>query len=78
MLKGLITTHTEKTGSTRAREVLDDWDAVLPKFVKVFPHDYRRVLEAQARMRATGLPEEEAVMAAFEENARSVARAGGS
>jgi glutamate synthase (ferredoxin) len=41
------------------------------------PNDYRRVLEAQARMRDTGLAEDDAVMAAFEENARNLARAGG-
>jgi hypothetical protein len=41
------------------------------------PHDYKRVLESQARMREKGLPEDEAVLAAFEENARSLARADG-
>ena len=50
---------------------------MLPCFVRVIPHDYRRVLEAQARMRATGLSGDEAAMAAFEENARDLARAGG-
>ena len=39
------------------------------------PHDYRRVVEAQARMREKGLSPEEAEMAAFEENARDAARA---
>ena len=42
------------------------------------PNDYRRVLEAQARMREKGLSEDEAVMAAFTENARAVTRASGS
>ena len=51
---------------------------VAPRFVRVVPHDYRRVLEAQARMVATGLDPEAAAMAAFEENARDLARAGGS
>ena len=41
------------------------------------PNDYRRVLEAQARMRAKGLSPEEAEMAAFEENAHDAARVGG-
>ena len=39
--------------------------------------DYERVLESLARMRDKGLPEEEAVLAAFEENARSLSRADG-
>ena len=32
------------TGSPRARWILDNWDEMLPKFVKVFPHEYKRVL----------------------------------
>jgi glutamate synthase (ferredoxin) len=47
-------------------------------FVRVVPHDYRRVLEAQARMRALGMDDEAAEMAAFEENVLDLARAGGS
>ncbi len=50
------------------------WSA---KFVKVYPNDYRRVLETQKRFKATGLSEEEAIMAAFEENAHNLARADG-
>jgi glutamate synthase (ferredoxin) len=76
-LRELVRRHAAATQSARARRILDEWEAWLPKFVRVLPHDYRRVLEAQARMRGTGLAEDEAVMAAFEENARSVARAGG-
>ena len=41
------------------------------------PNDYRRVVEAQARMREKGLPPEEAEMAAFEQNARDEARVSG-
>jgi glutamate synthase (ferredoxin) len=42
------------------------------------PHDYRRVLEAQARKKAGGLGDDEAEMAAFAENAADLARVGGS
>jgi glutamate synthase (ferredoxin) len=45
--------------------------------VKVYPNDYRRVIETQKRFRSQGLPEEEAIMAAFEENAHDLARVGG-
>ncbi len=55
--------------SERADALLADWPAAAARFVRVIPHDYRRVLEAQARMRATGLSDDEAEMAAFEENA---------
>jgi glutamate synthase (ferredoxin) len=50
---------------------------MLPRFVKVYPNDYRRVIETQKRFKASGLSAEEAVMAAFEENAHDLARAGG-
>jgi glutamate synthase (ferredoxin) len=76
-LKSLITRHAAATHSKRAYTILQDWDVWLPRFVRVMPHDYERVLESQARMREKGLPEEEAVLAAFEENARSLARADG-
>ncbi|MBM3727992.1 MAG: glutamate synthase large subunit [Acidobacteria bacterium] len=40
----MVTAHVEATGSRRGRWVLDHWGDVLPKFVKVFPHEYKRVL----------------------------------
>ncbi len=43
-LKEIITTHYEETGSYRAAEILADWDEQLSHFVRVFPHEYRRVL----------------------------------
>ncbi|RTZ59550.1 MAG: glutamate synthase subunit alpha, partial [Gammaproteobacteria bacterium] len=43
-LKMLIRNHLEYTGSTVAARILDNWDAYLPKFVKVMPQDYRRAL----------------------------------
>ncbi|MGH9406976.1 MAG: glutamate synthase large subunit, partial [Terriglobia bacterium] len=43
-LLDLITRHAEYTGSTQARWILDNWESSLPKFVKVFPHEYKRVL----------------------------------
>jgi glutamate synthase domain-containing protein 2/glutamate synthase domain-containing protein 1/glutamate synthase domain-containing protein 3 len=43
-LRELIERHAALTGSPRARWILDDWPAMLPRFVKVFPHEYKRVL----------------------------------
>ena len=77
-LKELVRRHAAATKSARAERMLAEWDSFLPLFVRVMPNDYRRVLEAQARMREKGLPEDEAVMAAFAENARAVARVSGS
>ena len=44
-LHGLIENHMRYTGSDRAREILDNWDEYLPRFVKVMPVDYRRALQ---------------------------------
>ena len=43
-LKGMIERHFGYTGSELAARILDDWEANLPFFVKVFPMEYRRVL----------------------------------
>ena len=43
-LRQLISTHAELTGSNKARAILDDWEATLPKFRKVMPVEYRRAL----------------------------------
>ncbi|HVL76311.1 MAG TPA: glutamate synthase subunit alpha, partial [Noviherbaspirillum sp.] len=44
ILKGLIERHFKYTGSTRARNLLDDWTNARSKFVKVFPTEYKRAL----------------------------------
>jgi glutamate synthase (NADPH/NADH) large chain len=44
ILKGLIERHFKYTGSTRARNLLDDWNNARSKFVKVFPTEYKRAL----------------------------------
>ena len=57
-LKGLIEEHRRLTGSSVAARVLDGWDSYLPKFVKIMPRDYRRVLaERAARGELTLEPE---------------------
>jgi glutamate synthase (NADPH/NADH) large chain len=47
-LRILVERHLLYTGSARAREILDNWDACLPYFVKVMPKDYRRALTDMA------------------------------
>ena len=73
----MVERHAGLTGSRRARVLLDNWDDAVRKFVKVLPKDYKRVLQAMDRVIAAGLSGDEAVMAAFEENARDLARVGG-
>jgi len=74
----MIDRHAKYTRSQRAFKVLALWEEMAPKFVKVIPKDYKRMLQCMRRVEQTGLTGEEAVMAAFEENARDVARVGGS
>ena len=76
-LKNMVFRHAEYTGSSRAAEVLLQWDEWLPKFVRVVPHDFKRVLEAQKQMMESGMTHEGAEMAAFELNSRALARAAG-
>jgi glutamate synthase (ferredoxin) len=76
-LRALIARHVEMTGSVQGQRVLDAWPTLLPKFVKVIPRDYKRVLACIKRAHDQGLSGEEAVMAAFEENSRDLSRVGG-
>jgi glutamate synthase (ferredoxin) len=48
-----------------------------PRFVKILPNDYKRMLACIDRAHSQGLTGDEAVMAAFEENARDLSRVGG-
>ena len=77
MIWKLIQRHQAYTKSERAAKVLADWRQLVPKFVKVMPKDYQRVLESMKKVKEQGLTGDEAVMAAFEENVRDVARVGG-
>jgi glutamate synthase domain-containing protein 2/glutamate synthase domain-containing protein 1/glutamate synthase domain-containing protein 3 len=40
----LVSRHWKLTGSRRARGILDSWSEMLPRFIKVFPHEFKRVL----------------------------------
>ncbi len=76
-LKSLIENHASATGSAVAKRILANWAASLPKFVKVMPKDYKRMLEAFEEVAAKGLSGEEAIMAAFELNKNDKTRVSG-
>ncbi len=76
-LRDLIERHATHTNSARAHEILKRWPDVVGQFIKVYPTDYRRMRQAQERLGARGLSADEALMAAFEENAQDLARAEG-
>jgi glutamate synthase (ferredoxin) len=77
LVRTMIERHVQWTQSAHGRRILERWAEQLPRFVRVLPNDYRRVVEAQRRMREKGLTADEAEMAAFEQNARDEARVGG-
>ena len=78
LVHGLVSRHAQLTGSRSGpRRSWRRGTQLVPSFVRVMPNDYRRVLEAQAKMRAAGLSQEEAEMAAFESNSKDAARLGG-
>jgi glutamate synthase (ferredoxin) len=74
----MIEKHAKYTGSQKALKVIAHWEEMVPTFVKVMPKDYKRVLQAIKNALASGLSGDDALSAAFEENARDVARIGGS
>jgi glutamate synthase domain-containing protein 2/glutamate synthase domain-containing protein 1/glutamate synthase domain-containing protein 3 len=49
-LRALVTEHAQRTHSTVAARLLEDWEASLERFVKVMPDDFRRVLDEQAAL----------------------------
>jgi glutamate synthase domain-containing protein 2/glutamate synthase domain-containing protein 1/glutamate synthase domain-containing protein 3 len=49
LLKGLVARHLELTGSPRAAWILDNWTEALSRFIKVFPHEHKRVLGVSRR-----------------------------
>ena len=76
-VRATIERHFTHTQSARARQVLDSWEAMVPRFVKIMPKDYTRMLACIQRANEQGLTGDEAVMAAFEENAADISRIGG-
>ncbi len=73
----LIKKHADLTKSQKAFKVIALWEQTVPQFVKVMPRDYARVLKALKKAKDDGLVGDDALNAAFEANARDVARIGG-
>jgi glutamate synthase (ferredoxin) len=76
-LKTMVENHAINTKSARAATILKDWAKYLPKFVKVMPKDYKRVLAAIKKAKADGHTGDDALNAAFEANSKDAARVGG-
>ena len=70
-LKNMITEHVKVTNSARGKEILDNFMEYLPKFKKIIPHDYRRMLQTIVQMEEKGLSSEQAQIEAFYANTRN-------
>ena len=77
VVEEMIRRHAMYTDSEVAWRVLADWERMIPRFVKVMPKDYKRMLQAFQEAEAAGYSGEEAIMVAFELNKKDLARVSG-
>ena len=64
-LKDLITEHVAYTNSKKGKEVLDNFGEYLPKFKRIIPHDYKKMINTIVQMEEKGLSSEQAQIEAF-------------
>ncbi|HZG57812.1 glutamate synthase large subunit [Paenibacillus sp.] len=76
-VKTMIRNHVKFTDSAVGHRILESWEEALLDFVKIIPKDYKRMFEAIERGKKAGLTNEQAILAAFEENMRDVSRVSG-
>lgn len=69
-LKEMIKEHVAYTNSKKGKEILDHFGEYLPKFKKILPHDYRRMMNTIVQMEEKGLSSEQAQIEAFYANTR--------
>ena len=64
-LRALIEGHVRETGSPLGRRILGDFEQYLPKFKKIIPRDYKRMIAAIGQMEEKGMSHEKATLEAF-------------
>jgi glutamate synthase (ferredoxin) len=64
-LKEIITEHVAYTNSKKGKEILDNFGEYLPKFKKIVPHDYKKMMNTIVQMEEKGLSSEQAQIEAF-------------
>ena len=64
-LRQMLQDHMAATGSEKARQVLDDFDAYLPRFKKIIPGEYKKLMQLSAQFEEQGMNREEAQIEAF-------------
>lgn len=67
-LKGMIREHVEVTGSVKGRMILEHFEEYLPKFKKIIPNDYKKMLVLSKHYEEMGLGSEQAQIEAFYES----------
>ncbi|WP_143316054.1 glutamate synthase large subunit [Clostridium sp. HBUAS56017] len=69
-LKEIIEEHVKHTNSKKGKEILENFGEYLPKFKKVIPYDYKRMLMTTVQMEEKGLSSEQAQIEAFYANTK--------
>ena len=64
-LKQIIMEHVAYTNSKKGKEVLDNFEEYLPKFKRIIPHDYKKMMNKMVQMEERGLSSEQAQIEAF-------------
>ena len=67
-LKTMIEEHVEATGSERGRKILENFEEYLPKFKKIIPYDYKKMINLSAKLEKQGMSTQQAQMEAFYES----------
>ena len=68
-LKEMVQDHVSYTNSEKGKMILENFEEYLPKFKKIIPHEYKRMLMTIVQMEEKGLSSEQAQIEAFYANA---------
>ncbi|MDD6023150.1 MAG: glutamate synthase large subunit [Oscillospiraceae bacterium] len=64
-LRSMIEAHVKATGSELGKEILDSFETYLPKFKKIVPMDYQKMISTIGQMEEKGMTHEQATLEAF-------------
>lgn len=67
-LKNMLEKHVAATNSAKGRRVLERFEEYVPKFKKIIPNDYKRMMTLSAKLEEKGLSSEQAQIEAFYES----------
>ena len=68
ILKDMLEKHYKYTDSLKAKAILDDFENSLPKFKKIIPEDYKKMMQLTANFEEQGMDHEKAQIEAFYES----------